>query len=148
TWYRTRYWPVRSNASTSPGWSTTHTTLASRRASVQIRHGSCSLKLPHLEQNPTCSRSARVASASRSASSRGARSRCSASRCALFWPMAGSLPSSSIRSSRYFELYMRSGRAWAESERQLEAAGELAERVVHVRLRAALRLAHRRDDEV
>ena len=74
------------------------------------------------------------------------RSRWSAIRWALFWPMLGSRVNSSIRSSRYLELYMRGGALGLE--RHLEAAGELAERIVHVRLGSALRLAHRGDDEV
>src|SRR5689334_10300259 len=93
---------------------------------------------------------ARIASASRSASSRDTRSRWSARRWALFCPMLGSRVSSSIRISRYFELYMGVRGGGGGSERHLEAepAGELAHRLAHVGFRGALRFAHRRDDQV
>src|SRR4029077_1188744 len=123
-----------------------HSTRPSRRGSAHSAHGSVSLKLPHVPQKPTRSRTARMASASRSASSLGTRSRWSARRCALFNPMLGSFSSSSIRSSKYFELYTAGG-GWL-SERQVEAAGDLGIGLGHLLLRGALRFAQGGDDQV
>src|SRR5262245_20964173 len=109
-----------------------------------MRHGSCSLKLPHTPQKPTCSRTARIASASRSASSFGARSKWSASRWALFCPMLGSFDSSSMSCSRTFELYMGPGRL----EGEVDAARQASQRLFHVRFRGALRLTDGGDDQV
>src|SRR5262249_17933137 len=100
--------------------------------------------LPQVVQKPTRSRTARMASASRNASSFGTRRRCSARRWALFRPMLGSFSSSSMRSSRYFELYT----GVRASERQVEAAGDLGIGLGHLLLRRALRLADRGDDQV
>src|SRR5690349_22217983 len=58
--------------------------------------------------------------------------------------MLGSRTSSSIRSSTYLELYI----GGVALERQLEAAGQLGERLVHVGFGGALGLADRGDDQI
>src|SRR5262249_3160938 len=130
--------------STSPGCSTTQITRLSRLGSVHSRQGSCSVKLPHRLQKPTRSRIARIASARRSTSSRGARSIWSASRCARVVPRLGRFSRPSVKSSRYFEVYMGGD----GSEGQGEAAGDRADRLVHLGLGLLLGLADRREDQV
>src|SRR6478609_6725963 len=98
TWYRPRNSRVRSTACTSFGSSTTHTTDPSRRASEQIRQRSSSETLPHTAQNFTPSRTLPNTAVNLSMSGGSTDSRWNAIRCALFGPIPGSLPSSSIRS--------------------------------------------------
>src|SRR5881628_1069868 len=59
--------------------------------------------------------------------------------------MLGSFSSSSIRSSKYFELYMRGRR---RSEGQRESAGNGSDRLVHLGLGLLLSLAHRGQNQV
>src|SRR4051794_38069140 len=82
----------------SRGSSTTHTTVASRRSSVQIEHSGPSEMLKHRPQNVIRSFTSVMDRASRTASSFGSFSRWNAIRCADFGPTPGSRPSSSIRS--------------------------------------------------
>src|SRR5689334_553861 len=98
TWYRPRNSRVRSTACTSFGSSTTQTSDSSRRGSLQMRHRSSSETFPHTAQNFTPSRTLFSTAVNRSMSGGSTDNRWNAMRCALFGPMPGSLPSSSIRS--------------------------------------------------
>src|SRR6476620_9860345 len=82
----------------SLGSSTTQTCEPSRRGSAQIRQRSSSETLPHTAQNRTPSRTLVSTAVSRSISVGSTDNRWNAIRCALFGPIPGSLPSSSIRS--------------------------------------------------
>src|SRR5439155_8855144 len=86
-------------AATSFASSTTHSSVASRRGSRQIAHGSSSARFPQVPHAITCERTRRIACASRSAASAGSLSRWNASRCAVLDPIPGSLASSVTRSS-------------------------------------------------
>src|SRR2546427_3149966 len=86
-------------AATSFASSTTHSSVASRRGSRQIAHGSSSARFPQAPHAVTCERTRRIACASRSAASAGSLSRWNASRCAVLDPIPGSLASSVTRSS-------------------------------------------------
>ena len=98
TWYRPRYSRVFSIATTSLGSSTTHSTVASRRASAQIRQSSSADTLPHSAQNRTFSVTSISAETSRRTSVGSDWSRWKAMRWALFGPTPGNRPSSSMRS--------------------------------------------------
>jgi hypothetical protein len=87
----------------SRGSSTTHSTVVSRRGSVQMAHSSApspalTAMFQHRRQNATLSLTSEIARASRTASSFDSFSRWKAMRWADFGPMPGSRPSSSIRS--------------------------------------------------
>lgn len=76
---------------------TTHKSVASRRSSVQIAHGSSSVSEKQREQSRTRSFTAKIASASASASARGRLSRKKTRRAAVFGPTVGSFENSLIR---------------------------------------------------
>src|SRR5689334_25449358 len=73
-------------------------TVSSRRGSAQIRHSSSDVTLPHTEQKRTLSFTSVSVCASRRTSAGSAASRWNAIRWALFGPIPGSRPSSSMRS--------------------------------------------------
>jgi hypothetical protein len=87
TWYRPRYAPDLSIASTCRGSSTTHTTVASRFSSAQIEHGSDSATLQQRLQRRVAVSACSIARAR--SRELGSRSTWNARRSALRRPTPG-----------------------------------------------------------
>ncbi len=84
--------------------STTQTSAASRRVSVQIEHGDCSVRDPQISQNFIFSRALRITAARYLTLSLSAWTRWRAMRSAERGPMPGNLPSAAIRAViRYWQ---------------------------------------------
>src|SRR3954470_21816484 len=133
-------------ATTSLYSSTTHSTVASRRGSRQIRHCSSSETLKQVLQNRTRALTSSRTSARRRTSTGSDERRWNAIRCALLGPTPGSRPSSSMRSwmtPSYMARHLHPGQA--------EAAHPLGQRT-HLLLgqlgRRARGVADGRDDQV
>src|SRR5580700_9484454 len=113
--------------------STTQTIDASRRVSVQMEQGDCSVSEPQISQNLIFSRALRMVSARFFTEGESACAKCNAMRSAERGPMPGNLPRAAM------SVAMESGRGISTETGQVQSGGDFT----HLRIGDVLGLVQR-----